>query len=740
MRPAWNTPLIAMAIALLLATSVMPARAQTPRQKRVLVVYAMRPESPAFAIQERLYRQGLATAVNDVDYFSETLDVQRFGDPAYREAFVDYVRRKYQRRNFDLIIANGPADLALVTEIRPELSPDAPIVFSGVPTRTIPNSTGVWYPIEMKRSLDLALQIQPETRHAFVVCGASDTDKYYETVFRGEVTSLPRGVAITYLCGRPLPTLAETLAHLPEQSIIFYISMAMDELGNNYVVAESAERLAAAANAPIYSWNATFPGIFGGQLLSTEVVTQSTVDLALRVLGGEPADSIPVAEVDASVAQIDWRQLARWNVSERQVPPGVIMQFREPSFFARYRRYIIGAGALIVLQSGLIAGLLIQLKRRRQAEQSLRESERSLRESERHFRMMADTAPVLIWRSGGDSTCDFFNKPWLDFRGRTLEQEQGSGWMEGVHPDDLERCRHGRHASDIPDKLVQKEYRLRRADGEYRWVLDVGVARYDDAGRFAGFIGSAIDITERKRAEESYRASEAALRMSYQQNQDLAGRLINAQEEERTRIARDLHDDVSQQLAGVGIMLSGLRRQFKSGTASDIDKVMASLQERTTALAHAIRHVSHDLHPGVLKHAGLAAAVMHHCAEVQRHHSLTVNVSTPDDLDTLDFRIALCLYRVTQEALTNIVRHARATAASVELARTDAVIDLRVVDDGIGFVATERTPTGLGLRSIDERVRLVGGTVCVQSQPGRGTHLVVQIPLPSAPIDQVKSF
>ena len=352
--------------------------------------------------------------------------------------------------------------------------------------------------------------------------------------------------------------------------------------------------------------------------------------------------------------------------------------------------------------------------------------------------MMADTAPVLIWRSGVGGTCDFFNKPWLDFRGRTLQEEQGAGWIDGVHPDDVEHCRHQAGApGNASREPFHKEYRLRRADGEYRWVLDVGVPRFDDAGRFTGYIGSAIDITERKKMEESLRDSEAALRQSYEQNQDLAGRLINAQEEERTRIARDLHDDVSQQLAGVGIMLSGLKRNLhRSGPGPEIDETLASLQDRTATLAHSLRHLSHELHPGVLKHAGLAAALREHCSEVQKHHGISVTFSARDDFEALAFDVGLCLYRVTQETLTNIVRHAKASAARVELNETDAGVELRVIDDGVGFVPTTGARSGLGLRSIDERVRLTGGQVSVESRPGLGTTVLVHIPVATTPIAQ----
>lgn len=131
------------------------------------------------------------------------------------------------------------------------------------------------------------------------------------------------------------------------------------------------------------------------------------------------------------------------------------------------------------------------------------DAEHSLRESEQRFRIMADTAPVLIWMSGTDKLCNFFNRGWLDFTGRTLEQELGNGWAEGVHPQDLEHCVQAYHFAFDARQPFEIEYRLRRHDGKYRWALDRGVPRHDVEGNFVGYIGSVIDLTDRKLAEEA---------------------------------------------------------------------------------------------------------------------------------------------------------------------------------------------------------------------------------------------
>src|SRR5438876_4953494 len=135
-----------------------------------------------------------------------------------------------------------------------------------------------------------------------------------------------------------------------------------------------------------------------------------------------------------------------------------------------------------------------------------------LRESEGRFRLMADTAPVMVWMSGPDKLCTYFNKHWLGFTGRPLEREIGAGWSEGVHADDLQHCLDTYVRAFDARQEFRMEYRLRRFDGQFRWILDAGVPRFETGGTFEGYVGSCVDITEHKRAEEALRESEARLR------------------------------------------------------------------------------------------------------------------------------------------------------------------------------------------------------------------------------------
>ena len=235
-------------------------------------------------------------------------------------------------------------------------------------------------------------------------------------------------------------------------------------------------------------------------------------------------------------------------------------------------------------------------------------------------------------------------------------------------------------------------------------------------------------IRERDRASLAVRESETALRESYDRVRELAGKLITAQELERSRIARDMHDDLGQQLAALSISISALRR--RSLQPSELNDALRALQERTGAVVDHVRHLSHDLHPSTLEHVGLIPALRTHCADFSRQNRLDVRFSADGALAPLPRDVAVCLYRIVQEGLRNVANHAGVRDVSVSLTQTPDFVELTIVDRGRGFdqdgAAARR---GLGLLSIEERARLVGGIFRVTSTPDRGTALHVQVPV-----------
>ena len=342
-------------------------------------------------------------------------------------------------------------------------------------------------------------------------------------------------------------------------------------------------------------------------------------------------------------------------------------------------------------------------------------AEQALHESEERFRLVANQAPVLIWMAGPDKLCNYFNKSWLEFTGRPVEAELGYGWTEGVHPDDSNRCLQAYTEGFDRRESFEVQYRLRRYDAEYRWIMDKGVPRFDPDGTFAGYIGSCIDITERKLAEESLAT--------------IGRRLIEAHEEERTWIGRELHDDINQRLALLAVELDQWNHRVHS---AELNAQVRHAQERISEIAKDVQGLSHRLHSSKLEYLGLATAVNSFCRELSEQSKVEIRFNHAGIPRTLPKEVSLCLFRVSQEALQNAVKHSGARRFTVDLHGSEEAIELTVSDIGSGFEEQEAfTRHGLGLISMRERLQLVRGELSVKSKPGAGTTIHARVPFKS---------
>lgn len=298
-------------------------------------------------------------------------------------------------------------------------------------------------------------------------------------------------------------------------------------------------------------------------------------------------------------------------------------------------------------------------------------------------------------------------------------------WGGLVHPDDAACVWDAARAHlDGRTPHYSIEHRMLHRDGSVRWFLARGAVSARRHGRPVRMTGTNTDITERKGAEKALDESSRRVR-------ELSGRLMFAQEEERRHIARELHDDLSQQVAALAISISNTKRHLARGGAAD--RVLADLDalgRKTTELADAIRELSHGLHPAALEHGGLATGLKSFAAEFSRREGVDVAVTAVGDDGAIAPHVALAVYRIVQESIRNVARHSGARRADVIVTVGDAVVEVLVKDEGSGFdVARSRQGAGLGLTSIEERVRLLRGTLLVTSRPGHGTDLLLRLPL-----------
>ena len=222
---------------------------------------------------------------------------------------------------------------------------------------------------------------------------------------------------------------------------------------------------------------------------------------------------------------------------------------------------------------------------------------------------------------------------------------------------------------------------------------------------------------ERTRADEALRA--------------LTGRLIEAQEAERRRLARELHDGLNQQLAMLAVELGMLAQQIPVSSATIRDQLL-NLRDRAERFSNDLRHMTHQLHPAALEHLGLVSALRSHCTEFSRHEGMRVWFHVSGDVRSKNPEVDVCLYRIAQEAIRNAAKHSHAKEAWVEIRQQRDAIRLSVLDKGVGFdLTTLKVGRGLGLVSMRERVELISGSLRIKSAPGEGTCVEVRVPAAS---------
>ena len=690
--------------------------ATSPREvRRVLIISDLSIiSSPGFAEIVQAILTGLQRSPYRIEIYDESLDLTLFPDRISQDSFRDAIVKKYSARKPDVIIAAGPVSLKFISTLYDKFQGTPTIfctIWGGIPDEVRQGMpfTGVLAQLDAEGTLHAALRLLPNTKHVVVVGGMGKFDEGFEAIAKQSFHNYESKLEFTYLFDLTMPALLERLKHLPSDTIVYHTAMSQDAAGNHFIdSAESIPMVASASNAPVFVMDDVDlrAGTVGGDLVNWTNDGRIAAEMAVRVLNGERPQDIPVAK-SANAYMFDWRALKRWGLKESNLPPGSIVLNRQPTVWESYTGYMIGGISLIMLEGLLIGGLVWQRARRRKAEAAVHESEE-------RFRLVANNAPVLIWMSDPDKQCTYFNRSWLEFTGQPLQTQLGNGWARGVHPEDLKSCMDTYTTAFDRRAQFQVQYRLQRNDGEYRWLLCTGVPRFNHEDSFVGFLGSCIDITERKTAEDALAS--------------LSGHLIAAQDEERKRIAREIHDDYSQRIALLAIDLEELAENVGDSSAEASQKVQ-ELLNRVGELSSDLHALSHRLHSSTLESLGLVAGVKAFCEEFSDQHHIEVDFASENVPHGIPGDSALCIFRIAQEALRNVKKHSGANSVVVRLEWSGDRLHLSVSDLGKGFDSNKPSAEqGIGIRSMEERLRLLGGQLEIHSLLMEGTRIDAWLP------------
>ena len=499
------------AISLIWMAGTLSAFSQT---RQVVVLYDERIDFPGLAMLNAGFTRELTSgSPEQVEIYREEMDLSRFDSQDYRDRLRDEFRARYAGRKIDVVVAVMAPALDFLLSHRDEIFPGTPIVFSGLDRnqlgdRSLPaDVTGVLVKREFAPTVELAARLQPDLERIEVVAGTSEFDTRLLAQAREEFRPFEKRFAFTYLTNLSLPELLSHLSQLPPKTVVLYTTLFRDGAGRSYVPHEVAERISAAANAPVYGFVDQYVGrgLVGGWVYGFGRHGEEAAGLVLQILSGRKAEELSPIEPANMVTMFDGRQLQRWKINKQRLPAGSTVLFRQPTTWQQYKGWIGGGVSLLVLQAALISVLVANLVRRKRAE-------RSLGEIEARVALAADAAHLGVWELDTRT-----NKLWVSDKVRQLLAfEPGveityADFQGRVHPEDrvareaaIQRAIETKGTYDI-------EFRVVLPNGTVRWLVGRARCIPDANGSACRLLGVSMDVTNRKEAEDLFRlATEAS--------------------------------------------------------------------------------------------------------------------------------------------------------------------------------------------------------------------------------------
>jgi sigma-B regulation protein RsbU (phosphoserine phosphatase) len=652
----------------------------------------------------------------------EFMDSKRFFDDRYFQLLLETYKEKYRRIAPDVVIAADNDAFDFVRQHHEALFAGTPLVFCGVNDfndAMISGNhqiTGVIEETDARSTIEVALKLHPKTEQIAVVNDRTTTGVAMKNEVLEVATYFRDSVKFVFLEDLNMSELQERVKALPPRSVILLTVFNYDKSGQFFTFEESLARIYPYANAPIYSvWDFYLgQGIVGGMLTSGFQQGKAAGELALRVLRGEAAGNIPVIRRSPNRYMFDYAEMKRFSLPQSALPEDSIMINLPDTFYSRYKGLIfISAGTFVFLSVIIfVLGFNISLRKR---------TEKALRESERKYRDLYDNAPDMyhsVDKEGVIIECNetearILGYPKAEIIGRPITDFLTEP-SRMVHEKEFPAIIKMNAIQDLERDFVKK-------DGTTFTVSMNVFLETNSAGDLVKTKTIGRDISERVRVEAELRRSRENLR-------NLSAHIESAREQERGRIAREVHDELGVTLSKLKLDIAWLEKRLSDHRhLMDKTKAMSDLVDDTIG---SVQRISSELRPGVLDHLGLPAAIKWQAGEFRDRAGIQCIMSLlPEDVE-LDQNLSIAVFRIFQETLSNVVRHAEATKVEIDLLQTDGILTLEVRDNGKGISDEQiSNPASFGLMGIRERVGFLGGSLKIRGIPGKGTTMTVNLPL-----------
>ena len=471
--------------------------------KRVLILDSFGRDVAPFNVGVAAFRTELARELGEpVDLYEASLDAARFAEPEKEEPFVSFLRSRFAERNLDLVVPVGAPAVRFMAKYRADLFGDTPVLFMATEPRLIPpgllkaNATLVTRSVSLPGIVEDMLSLRPDTRNIVVVFGDSPLERFWVAQAKQEFAQFESRVTFTYLNGLSLVEIAQRVATLPPDSFVLFGMLVVDGAGVPYDGDAPLLRLHEVANAPIYGvfTSQLGAGAIGGHLYEEADLGVRAAHAGVAILQGTHPALIPPEIINASTPTYDWRELRRWKVPASRLPAGSVVLYRQPTIWEAYRGRIIAVLALCVAQAVLISLLVLNLRRRRA-------SERSLRESEERLQLATDAAGFGLLGLSLDNGTVWATEPTRRMLGLGEGRATVAQVRERLSLDDRPAIEQEIQAAIRGGRPLQLEHQLQSPDGSTRWIEFHGRSRLDSAGVPESLMGVCLDVSERKRAE-----------------------------------------------------------------------------------------------------------------------------------------------------------------------------------------------------------------------------------------------